>query len=64
MMKELAGDKQVGTFSVSTGRDLHGELTLAGSKTSLYLRDKEFFSTGFADRCVKGVLHVRRASLC
>jgi hypothetical protein len=57
MMKELEGAKQVGTFTVSPGRSLHGELTLAGSKTSLYLRDKEFFSTDFADRCVKGLLH-------
>lgn len=64
MMKELEGAKQVGTFTVSPGRDLHGELTLAGSKTLLYLRDKEFFPTEFPDRCLKGVLHdLRRVSL-
>jgi len=64
MMKELEGAKQVGTFTVSPGRDLHGELTLAGSKTSLYLRDKEFFPIDFPDRCLKGVLHdLKRVTL-
>jgi len=57
-MDDLEGSKQSGTFTVSPGRDLHGELTLAGSKTSLYLRDKNFFSTDFVpDHCLKGVLH-------
>jgi ApeA N-terminal domain 1 len=64
MMKELEGTKQVGAFSVPPGRDLHGELTLAGSKTSLYLRDKEFFLTDSPDRCLNGVLHdLKRVSL-
>jgi hypothetical protein len=63
MMKELEGTKQVGTFAVSC-RDLHGELTLAASKTSLYLRDKDFFPTDFPDRCLKGVLHdLKRVTL-
>jgi len=58
MMDELEGSKQIGTFTVSPGRDLHGELTLAGPKTSLYLRDKNFFSTDFVpDHCLKGILH-------
>jgi hypothetical protein len=36
----------------------------AGSKTSLYLRDKEFFPTDFPDRCLKGVLHdLKRVTL-
>ncbi len=58
MMDELEGSKQSGTFTVSPGRDLHGELTLAGPKTLLYLRDKNFFSTDFVpDNCLKGILH-------
>ena len=64
MMNELEGTKHIGTFSVSPGRDLHGELTLAGSKTLVYLRDKNFLSTDFADRCLKGVLHdLKRVTL-
>jgi hypothetical protein len=58
MAPELEASKQSGTFSISPGRDLHGELTLAGPKTSLYLRDKEFFSTDFVpDGSLKGILH-------
>jgi hypothetical protein len=64
MMSELEGTKQVGTFTIASGRDLHGELTLAGSKTLLYLRDKDFFPTDFPDRCLKGVLHdLKRVTL-
>lgn len=58
MMDELKQSKQAGTFAISPGKDIYGELTLAGRNTSLYLRDKEFFNTlSIPDQCVKGVLH-------
>jgi hypothetical protein len=58
MMDDLEGSKQTGRFTISPGKDLYGELTLAGAKTSLYLHDKEFFNThGMPGQCVKGVLH-------
>lgn len=58
MMDELEQSKQAGTFTISPGRDVYGELTLAGQNTSLYLRDKEFFNTNtIPGQCVKGVLH-------
>jgi len=44
MMEELEGVKQSGKFRfAASGKDLHGELTLAGSKTSIYLQDSDFF---------------------
>ncbi|MGH9775432.1 MAG: HEPN domain-containing protein [Candidatus Acidiferrales bacterium] len=47
-----------GEFTLPPGKDVYGELTLSGSKTSLYLRDKEFFSThSIPDQFIKGVLH-------
>ena len=57
-MEKLEESKQTGTFTVSPGRDVYGELTLKGPKTSLYLQDKMFFDThAIPDLCVKGVLH-------
>jgi hypothetical protein len=42
-MEELEGVKQSGKFRfAASGKDLHGELTLAGSKTSTYLRTETF----------------------
>ena len=50
--------KRAGTFAVAPGRDVYGELTLAGAKTSLYLRDKnEFSSQVIPQRYILGVLH-------
>jgi hypothetical protein len=58
MMDKLEVSKQTGRFTISPGRDIYGELTLAGRKTSLYLHDKEFFDTrSLRKRYVKGVLH-------
>lgn len=58
MMDELEGSKQTGRFTISQGKDVYGELTLAGAKTSLYLHNKEFFNThAVPGQCVKGVLH-------
>jgi len=46
MMEELEGVKQSGKFRfAASGKDLHGELTLAGSKTSIYLQDSDFFDS-------------------
>lgn len=57
-MDKLEETKQAGTFTISPGKDIYGELTLAGPNTSLYLRDKEYFNTHtIPDQCVKGVLH-------
>lgn len=58
MMDELEQSKRAGTFTITPGKDVYGELTLAGGNTSLYLRDKEFFHTlDIPGGCVKGVLH-------
>jgi hypothetical protein len=58
MMDDVEGSKQTGRFTISPGKDVYGELTLAGAKTSLYLHDKEFFNThAIAAQCVKGILH-------
>lgn len=57
-MDKLEETKRAGTFTIAPGRNIYGELTLAGPKTSLYLRDKEHFSThAIPDQCIKGVLH-------
>jgi hypothetical protein len=64
MMNELEGSKQSGTFTIALGNELYGELTLAGSKTSLHLRDESFFSPNTPDRSLKGVLHdLRKVTL-
>jgi hypothetical protein len=58
MINELRKSKQAGTFTVSSGKEVYGELTLAGQNTSLYLRDKEYFDTeAIPGQCVKGILH-------
>ena len=58
MVKQLEGTKQSGRFRLSSSsKDLHGELALAGSQTSLYLHDNEFFDAfPKPGRCVTGVL--------
>jgi hypothetical protein len=57
-MDELEQSKQAGTFTISPGKDVYGELTLAGRNTSLYLRDNEYFDTSaMPGQCVKGILH-------
>ena len=46
-----------GRFVLSPESELYGELTLAGSKSSLYLHDKNRFRTNAtADSYIKGVL--------
>ena len=56
-MKKARGSKQAGRFIVSNGREIYGELTLAGDKTSLYLQDEDEFSTrDVPGRRITGVL--------
>jgi hypothetical protein len=57
-MKGLEGVKQIGKFRLApAGKDLHGELTLAGSNTSIYLQDGEFFEAfPKPSRCITGIL--------
>lgn len=58
MMEKLEGSKQTGRFTVSPGKEIYGELTLAGQKTSLYLQDGEYFDTrSLPSGCVTGVLN-------
>src|SRR5713226_2108668 len=58
MMDKVEGSRQTGRFTISPGRDVYGELTFAGPKTSLYLRDNEHFAThAIPEQCVTGVLH-------
>jgi hypothetical protein len=65
MLDELEGSKQSGRFTISPGRDVYGDLTLAGHKTSLYLQDNDFFDPhAIPDQCVKGTLQdLRKVSL-
>lgn len=56
MLIRRSKSRQAGTFTIVPGRDVYGELTLAGRKTSLYLHDKEFFWTRDT-RYLTGVLH-------
>lgn len=58
MMDDLKQPKQAGEFTIAPGKNVYGELTLAGANTSLYLRDKDFFNVStIPGQCVKGVLH-------
>ena len=50
--------RRSGVFNLGEDRQIHGELKMRGEATSLYLQDKEFFSTHNAPgRCIRGVLH-------
>ena len=58
LMNDLEGSKHSGTFTISPGKDIYGELTFKGPQTSLYLHDKAFFSTNeIPDQCISGTLH-------
>lgn len=57
MINEFKDIERTGTFTLSPGKDIHGEITLAGLNTSLYLQDKEFFNPDdLPEQCVKGIL--------
>ena len=64
-MRLQPSEKQSGTFTVLGGREVFGELTVAGSQSKLYLRDKEYFQPkGTADGYISGILHdMTRVSL-
>lgn len=58
MIEEREKMKHSGRFTIEPGREIYGELTLDGPKSSLYVWDKNFFdprreNNGF----VKGILH-------
>lgn len=58
MLDKLTDSKQAGTFTLASGKDIYGELTLSGPNTCLYLHDKNPIDIGsIAEECVKGVLH-------
>ena len=57
-MDTLEKSKSAGKFTVPPGRDIYGELTLSGPNTSVYLHDKDEFSTfAIPDQYLKGVLN-------
>jgi hypothetical protein len=57
LLNNKHGPKQLGRFTLRD-RELHGEITLDGPKSSLYLHDKEHFNaTVIPDDCITGVLH-------
>jgi hypothetical protein len=50
--------KQAGTFTVCQDKAVYGELTISGAKTTLCLRDPEFFPThDLPDQNITGILH-------
>jgi len=58
MFDELKGGKRAGTFTIFPDKTVYGELTYAGPRTSLYLRDSTYFDTHpIAGGCLKGTLH-------
>lgn len=58
MINEFKDSRQTGIFKLSPSKGIHGELTLAGPNTSLYLQDKEFFNPyDIPEQCLKGVTH-------
>lgn len=58
MTKKVKRARQAGTFSISPDRSVYGELTYAGPRTSLILRDDKHFDTyPIGGGCLKGTLH-------
>ena len=57
MLDKPEKSKHLGTFTIGPDREVSGELTLAGLKTSLYLWDKDSFGGWGTERFpIKGVL--------
>jgi hypothetical protein len=57
-MDGTENSKRAGKFTVPPGKNIDGELTLSGANTSLYLHDKDEFSTlAIQDQYIKGVLN-------
>src|SRR5216684_494038 len=65
MNEDIEGSKRAGHFTIAPGKEISGEITFAGEKTTLYLHDKEFFSThSLPDQAITGVfLDLRKVSL-
>lgn len=58
MIKNLEKQKYEGTFTVDPDREVHGELTLDGPRSSLHLWDREDFpSYDIQRQIIKGVLN-------
>lgn len=58
MMENIEKQKYEGTFTVDPDREVHGELTLDGPRSSLHLWDREFFHLyGMQSQIIKGVLN-------
>lgn len=48
----------MGEFIIMPGKNIYGELTLDGDKTSVYIQDKESFNTfEIPDQCIYGILN-------
>lgn len=59
-MESFEDFRKSGTFTVAAGTEVQGDLILKGSKTTLDLFSKDFFSThDIQDGCILGVLHDR-----
>lgn len=59
-MESFEGFRKSGTFVVSAGAEVQGDLILKGSKTTLDLYAKDFFSThDIQENCILGALHDR-----
>jgi hypothetical protein len=57
-MDQTEGIKWTGRFNISPEKEISGDLTLAGPKTSLYLHDKDKFGLhNIQNQCIKGRLH-------
>ena len=57
-MESFEGFRKSGTFIVSAGREVQGDLILKRSKTTLDLYAKDFFSTrDIEEGCILGALH-------
>src|SRR5438067_8708816 len=47
-----------GKFTVAPGREVHGELRVAGKESSLYVQDDDsFYELPPANECITGTLH-------
>jgi hypothetical protein len=58
MFDKFKNAKRAGMFTIPPDKTVYGELTYAGPRTSLYLRDTAYFDTHpIEGGCLKGTLH-------
>lgn len=58
MTNRLENAKRAGMFTITPDKTVYGEITYAGRRTSLYLRDSTYFDTYVIEGgCLKGTLH-------